>query len=367
MVSVRQLLIILNVRQQGVQETFGQLQGQLRQTASGMIQMRRTSTQNKEALKRLFIGTKAATGATKRFKFEFLGLLFFGQALTRMFGRFTTNSFEASGSTSIWTAALNEASRKGLEPLTDSTRDAGLEVLGAGENTQVWIGRLLFLGDSIGRVFNFVGQLALGMLSLEIIMSKFPKTASLITKVFGFLVLAKFKVIKAAKFLFKTFGVLFKFLKGPIIRIFLLLVGILSVKVLLIIGAVILAVVLLKKAWDTNLFGIQDRVKGFVSFLKTGFSSLMVVLQPVFRFLKKLFDIAVGVIGKASGITRAFNLGGLISRFAPDVGGGGGGKQTNINAPTTINIRGNADRRTTDEIDRNMRNLFRRGRVTNSV
>ncbi|MCK4782339.1 MAG: hypothetical protein KAV87_01210 [Desulfobacteraceae bacterium] len=48
--------------------------------------------------------------------------------------------------------------------------------------------------------------------------------------------------------------------------------------ILLIIGAVVLAVALLAAAWKHNLFGIQDRVRKFVTGVKSGWERLMSIL-----------------------------------------------------------------------------------------
>ena len=193
---------------------------------------------------------------TKAFRFEFLGLMFAGMAMTRIFSSMLRPAAEMFGLFDLWTSTLQVL----FLPVMDLIMPLLIRMMewfmNLPEGVQLAIGIFAIFGLGIGKLFATIGQLALAFDSIIIAgpaVLKFFKGFGGVTKIFG--------VMKtAALFLFSPAG--------------LVLIGI---------ALLVVAIVLLIKHWD--------KVK--IAAIKTWNAIKDVIESVINKIILKMQGIAV--------------------------------------------------------------------------
>jgi hypothetical protein len=191
---------------------------------------------------------KLATIDTRRFKMEWLSIMFAGMALDRVFGSLIGKQFELFGVTELLSAAWTITLLPIMEiitPLIYSLLDAFMNLP---TGIQTAIGVFVLFGAILGKVFSIFGQIFLG--------------------------------IKGITTLFPGLGTTIYDLGATILGL-----G----STFLIIAGVILAVVVgMYLAWKTNFLGMKDTVQGFIDGVKQIFGGIVSIF-------KGILDIVVGL------------------------------------------------------------------------
>lgn len=172
------------------------------------------------------------------------------------------------------------------EALLDTLEGQRILLTGSLETLKIQIGE--FFKESfkpvVTRIINFVNALIERMQALS------PQFKNILGKlaVFGSLALVVTGAIVAFAGVMKLLAVVGIAGLGALLLIF--------AKVLLVIGLVVAAAFVLKKAWDANFLGIQDITAGFIEALGETYSTIKELLLPVFALLGETFSELFGAV-----------------------------------------------------------------------
>jgi hypothetical protein len=207
---------------------------------------------------------KIASLNAKRFKMEFLSILFLGMSMQRVFGGLIRSQMQLFGISELmgaaWTVVLLPIMEL-LVPILTTLISAFMELP---EPVKLAIGSFVVLGAILGTLLSFFGQLFLGAQGLLMI---FPGLA----KLGGFFTAMKTAIIgsggitgaiKAAGIALSGFGAL--------------ALGIFAAIVAVIIGMYV--------AWKNNFLGMRDVVNGVLEGVKMQFQAVFTILKGIFQF-----------------------------------------------------------------------------------
>jgi hypothetical protein len=202
------------------------------------------------------------TPTIRRFKMEWLSVMFAGMALQRVFSGVIKSQMDLWGVTStlssMWTVTMIPVMEKVSEKLTDIM----LKIMDLPEDTQMAIGFTVLGISALGTILSTIGQITLGVLGLKMVFANFSLGA-----------------------FFTTIKLWFASLSGAIL-------GIAAIIVAIIVGMVV--------AWKENFMGMKLIVKDLVNSLKT-------ILSGIVDIFKGIFQLIIGILtGNVDKIKEGF-------------------------------------------------------------
>jgi len=102
----------------------------------------------------------------KRFKFEMLGVMFFGMGIARLFSQMTAGALEMTGVTEMLGMTMNLITLEALLPWLDTIYENIIALMNMDASAKALIGTLMFLGQGAGLLLQTFGMLVLGVTSL---------------------------------------------------------------------------------------------------------------------------------------------------------------------------------------------------------
>jgi len=216
----------------------------------------------------------AANRSLKNFIPGALGVMFFGMAMQRVFTGLLKPIFDAYGMVDLFNSVLLVTFIPIMDILLPMILSLVEYFMNLSPETQKVIGVIVLLGAGIGILLGFLGQLALGIVSLLLIGPVFSAIGTFIIGIFSAISL-------------------------PIIAVIAVIIG-------LVIG--------MKRAWDDNFMGMRDTVGNIMEGVKGYFHSVFKVLGGIVKVfigtftldfdkmwegVKQIFSGAIGVISNA--------------------------------------------------------------------
>jgi len=194
---------------------------------------------------------KNASMQARRFKFEWLGIMFAGMALSRVFGGLIKQQMQlfgiSEGMAAMWTLVFLPIMEL-LSPVLWMIIDA---MMNLSPEMQLIIGAGIFLAAAFGLILMVIGQVALGVNAL-----------------LGLLGVA------GLSGLLKAIGAFLAGLSAPFL-IFL---------------AIALAVILgIYLAWKTNFMNIRKSIAAFIAAFKQFFGGLISIIKGILNIIKGIF------------------------------------------------------------------------------
>jgi hypothetical protein len=235
---------------------------------------------------------KLAAINSRRFKMEWLSIMFAGMALERVFGGIVQAQMDLYGITEttadMWTIVMAPA----MDLITDKLYGILEGIMNLPPDTQMVIGLTVLGGDILGKVLSGLGQIALAVMGLKML---FPGLAAKVALAGG-----------GITGVFKAIG--------------LAIVGI-GAPFFIVVAAIIAVIAGMYLAWKTNFLGMQTTVKNFIDGVKqwfggiiSWFSGILMVLVGIFtgdfekvkegfkKIFQGMFDWLVG------GFKATFNM-----------------------------------------------------------
>lgn len=123
-----------------------------------------------------------ANKTSKRFQFEWLGIMFFGMAMKRMFVSMLRPAAELFGLFDIWNTTLAVMLLPTMSKLAPYFYDMSAFFMDLPEDVQESIGALTLFGAGVGQLGETGGQIALGILSLDMLIERLGGVRSAFTK-----------------------------------------------------------------------------------------------------------------------------------------------------------------------------------------
>lgn len=115
---------------------------------------------------------KSVNNAFREIRLQFLGVMFGGQALSRMFGSMLDPIKEATGIQDLWNATLLESTTDAIEPMIDMVSMGGSAIETLNKATGGNLGLMLVWGETVGNVLDKVGQ---GFLFFDSLKASWPE------------------------------------------------------------------------------------------------------------------------------------------------------------------------------------------------
>lgn len=244
---------------------------------------------------------------SRRFKMEWLSIMFAGMALSRAFGSIVNAQMElwgiSQGISSMWQVVMAPA----MQLISDKIWGIVGGMMELPEGAQITIGLTVLGLKGLGDVLSFLGQLYLAGQGLEMLFGVKLKT---VFSKLAVLILAPFKLLWGYLSSFvtwiSTLKTVFSKIAGWILTPFKLLWGYLSsfvawissslglgfvgtaAVIIGIIAAITLVIFGAIAAWKNNFLGFKDAVKGIWESIKTIFKGAM-------DFIKGGWDIVIGI------------------------------------------------------------------------
>ncbi len=204
---------------------------------------------------------KQATVTMRRFKFEWLSIMFAGMALERVFSGIVRAQMDLYGVTKMtadmWTIVMADA----MDLVSIGLYNIIEQIMALPPETQMIIGLTVFGGDILGKILSGLGQIFLALMGIRIL---FPKIGIAIAAAGGGMI-GVFKAIGAA-----IMGVS---------ATFLIVAGI--------VAAILIGMYL---AWKKNFMGMKEVVKGFIEGVKLFFSGFIDIFKGIFMIISGLFS-----------------------------------------------------------------------------
>ena len=211
---------------------------------------------------------KQASIQLRRFKFEWLSIMFAGMALDRTFGNLVRSQLELFGVTdlmsSAWTIVLLPVMEK-ITPILYKLIDAFMNL---SPGLQEAIGWIVLFGAGLGKIFSVVGQMMLFLMGL--------------------------KALLPAAF---AGGV-------PAIKILTTAILGISSTFLLVAGIVLLVLAGMYLAWKNNFLNMKNTVQNFIEGFKQLFHGIIEIIKGILMIIKGIFTGDFELI--KDGIVRIF-------------------------------------------------------------
>jgi hypothetical protein len=255
-----QIILELIGQDSSTQKVFKTMNVSMKNLKSGMTETTTViNTQNKRG--EIMSSTyKKLTPTVKKFKMEWLSVMFAGMALTRVFGGVIKSQMDLWGVTntlsSMWKVVMLDAMAK----VSDALIELMLKVMDLPDDTKMVISFTVLGISALGTVMATIGQIYLGALGIGM---AFPKIATAIA-VAGGGIMGFFKVVWA-------------FVSG----LFTLTAGIVAAIVLIIIGMIV--------AWKENFMGMKKIVENIISSIKDYIKSFVQVFVGIMQIIKGIF------------------------------------------------------------------------------
>ncbi|MBE3092811.1 MAG: hypothetical protein IMZ51_04035 [Chloroflexi bacterium] len=218
---------------------------------------------------------KLATIQTRRFKFEWLSIMFAGMALDRVFGSILKSQMQlwgiSEGIASMWTLVMAPA----MELISPIIWDIIGAIMELPPDTQLVIGLTVFGFSTLGKVLTALGQIFLAAMGIKTL---FPSIGIAVAKAGGGLI----GTFKAIGFAIIALGPAFWIIAG-------------------IAAAVALGIYL---AWKTNFLGIKQIVSNLLEGMKLMFSGLIDFFKGIFKIIKGIITGDFSII--IDGIKQMF-------------------------------------------------------------
>jgi hypothetical protein len=230
-----------------------------------------------------------ATTKTRRFKFEYLSLLFAGMALDRAFSGLLRTQLELFGVTemmsSTWTVVLLPV----MEVLTPILYKLMEVFMNLPDPVKAAVGAFVLVGAALGKIMASIGQVMLFMMGLKLIWPGAYKAILAATKTFGSTLVKLFTqpltLIRTA--FTSLWGAIIAGIQG--VATFL---GVSFGAAVAIVAGIILAITAIIfgaiAAWKNNFLGFKDAIIGIWTSIKT-------FIMGFFDFLKGAWDILIGI------------------------------------------------------------------------
>lgn len=237
-----------------INQTIQQMRGGVEQS----------TTQMKKFSKGTVVASQSITKTTrglKRFQFEWLGVMFLGMAINKLFGKYIQQALEMLGITELFTEALKYMIFMALEPLLPimySLLGWFFDLPVPMQRAIGWL--IIFLGVG-GLLLMMFGQMMLGILSLKLVMAGLP-IAGLIAK-FGIL------------------GGIIKVIGGFFIGLGGIIMGVVAAIIAIIVG--------MRIAWIENFLGMKNTVRWFVEGVNKYFKGMINFIGGILKFFVALF------------------------------------------------------------------------------
>jgi hypothetical protein len=235
---------------------------------------------------------KLAAINSRRFKMEWLSIMFAGMALERVFGGIVQAQMDLYGITEttadMWTIVMAPA----MDLITDKLYGIIEGIMNLPPDTQMVIGLTVLGGDILAKVLSGLGQMALAVMGLKML---FPGLGATIAAQGGGII-----------GVFKAIGIAVAGIGAPFF---------------IVVAAIIAVIAGMYLAWKTNFLGMQTTVKNFIDGIKqwfsgiiSWFSGILMVLVGIFtgdfekvkegfkKIFQGMFDWLVG------GFKAAFNM-----------------------------------------------------------
>lgn len=250
--------------------------GKLQKMSQGFMQVDNsvatTTTQTSKLNKKTgeYVGTvtQKSVPATKKFAFEYLGLMFAGMAVQRMFTGLLQPALQVSGVFEVIANILELLFLPVALLLLDPLLGILEFVANLPDEAKAFIGVIVLIGAIIGGLVFLLAQVVLA---------------------FGALSLAWPGIVAAAGLVSGVFGSIVTVVGGSLLPIIVAAIAILA---------------LLLIAFDNNSEGIMDAVNSFFSVVSEVFADLMLIFEGVLEFLDGVFT---GDVDKAmSGVGKIF-------------------------------------------------------------
>jgi hypothetical protein len=119
--------------------------------------------------KRIVEGVKVSRRAHERFRFEWLGILFAGQALQRMFAGYIQKVDEMTGISELFSTAISLMVFNAVEPFLENIYGLIGGLFELPEPVKKVVGVMALLGYVVGGVMGTLGQFYLGMMSIKML------------------------------------------------------------------------------------------------------------------------------------------------------------------------------------------------------
>ncbi len=204
---------------------------------------------------------KMATIDMRRFKMEWLSIMFAGMALERVFSGIVKSQMDLYGVTQMtsdmWTIIMAPA----MDIISQKLYDLIGQMMDLPPETQMAISLVVLGGDIIGKVLGGLGQIYLAIQGFGML---FPGLAASISNAGGG-ILGFFKVIGSA-------------------------IAGLGAPFLIIAGIVIAVVIGMYLAWKTNFLGMKQTVTDFIEGVKQWFGGLINIFKGVFDIISGLLS-----------------------------------------------------------------------------
>ncbi len=228
------------------------------QTIQGATERVVTTTDrwNKSGKKMSTTLTKTTQGL-KRFSFEWLGIMFAGMALLRVFGGLIRSQLELWGVTEGFSGMLAVLFAPMMEKLVDLLFPIMDWFMNLPEPVQELIGWIVLLVAGLGLFLMVIGQLALGLGSIKLLLGGGGVGGALL----------------------KMGGLL----KGIIV--FFTGLGIVALAVVAVVVSVVVGMWL---AWKENFLGMRNTVANFIKGVKS-------IFQGLINIISGILDIIVGI------------------------------------------------------------------------
>jgi len=207
---------------------------------------------------------KLATIQSRRFKFEWLSIMFAGMALDRVFGGLIKTQLQlwgiSEGLAGMWTIVMAPIMAL-ITPILWKIIDAFMNM---SPGMQLAIGAIVLFIAGIAKILLIVGQVMLALMGFKIL---------------GFGIFASMGGAAAA--LSAAFW--------PIV---------------IVIGAIILIIVAVWLAWKTNFMNIRDNIKNFIAGFKQMFNGIITIVKGIMNIVKGIFSGDFDLVRK--GIEQIF-------------------------------------------------------------
>jgi hypothetical protein len=119
--------------------------------------------------KRIVEGVKVSRRAHERFRFEWLGILFAGQALQRMFAGYIQKVDEMTGISELFSTAISLMVFEAVEPFLENIYGLIGGLFELPKPVKTVVGVMALLGYVVGGVMGTLGQFYLGMMSIKML------------------------------------------------------------------------------------------------------------------------------------------------------------------------------------------------------
>jgi len=133
----------------------------------------------KDALKKEETQMKKATKQAKRFKFEYLGIMFAGQRISRTMESLIARTAELFGMQEMFALMMQDIMLPVMEPLAEMFYAISEEIMGMSDEQKKVIGWTILAGFGFGKLLDILGSVTLAGSSLSMVLGGISKTPTI--------------------------------------------------------------------------------------------------------------------------------------------------------------------------------------------